>query len=202
MQERIGMANNYPAHTLSGCNAQISWWDPDTFNSFYKDVEHLNQPDINIPDTPFKLEQSVKEKDVFLYKDRTWINTGITIKWTIGPIASETIIGLAEWDHWHTTLKINAAKIHIDYISFFRLGPQTAYREYRVFSNSKEIGRGGGASGYLMGNFIRRHNWPLSLEVDDHLIYIFQPLQSWGGRLEKGIIDEPNSIVVLKENLV
>ena len=72
------------------------------------------------------------------------MDAGIPIFWFQGPFANATFEHLVEWDHWHTGFYIRSRLIHIDFISFFHMGPQTTYREFRVFNDNQEIRRGGG----------------------------------------------------------
>jgi len=179
------------------CPAQESWWTSEFFRSFYRVGGLSLKVDISQESVEaIKLENG---EVVFRYKGETWVNSGLIVPWAQGQVASSQINGLVDWDHWHTTFSIHSTSIHIDFVSFFRMGPQTAYREYRAFANQGEIGRGGGFSGFLGGKFTRTRNWPLLLEFEDHLIVLSEFLQSWPGPLSKGVIEETDSCLILKK---
>lgn len=175
------------------CPARREWWNPEIFRPFYL-IDTSHDPEIII--TPAEPIEDIKDENgnVFaLYLDKTWIDAGIKVHWAKGPMADEKLEKLVEWDHWHTSFHIRSHLIHIDFVSFLCMGPRTAYREYRVFNDNQEICRGGGFAGFLGGNFKIQRNWPLSIEIEDHLIYFQKPLQVWYGGPTKGEIREENT---------
>ncbi|NLJ37858.1 MAG: helix-turn-helix transcriptional regulator [Candidatus Atribacteria bacterium] len=181
------------------CPAQIDWWDRGVFSSYYL-VKDSNDPNLIIdPALINEIKQSENGNRCFEYKGEQWIDTGIRVHWSQGQMANQQITEIFEWDHWHSTFVINSLIIHIDFISFFRGSPQTAYREYRVFANDVPIGRGGGFEGFLGGNFLRKRNWPMVIEIGDYLLYIAKTLQRWSGGQTKGTIDDLNACLVLKK---
>lgn len=171
------------------CPAQENWWDIDLFRSFYRGSGN-NPVQIHSPAEAINVSVDKKGNQSAIYLNRHWLHAGIRLSWYRGKLTDVEHQGLVEWDHWHTNFYVLTHQIHIDFISFFRLGPQTAYREYRVFENNIQIAQGGGFSGFLGGNFKMFRNWPLAVATKDFLIYIHTPLQPWYGRPVKGTISE------------
>jgi hypothetical protein len=191
------MKNRSQPLPSSRCPAQNEWWDLKTFRSYYLPLNN-NDPIIHFNPSPIEeIKPSPVDKRSFKYKDVNWVDSGIKITWSRGKITHQHFDGLVEWDHWHTTFMINECIVHIDFISFFHLGPQTGCREYRVFADGVVIGRGGGFYGFLGGNFTRTRNWPLAIEIGGNLLYITKPLQAWQNRSAKGKIDDTDSCLIL-----
>jgi hypothetical protein len=182
---------NDPLH--SPCPAQKDWWDPEVFRPYYLQGSKNYDPEsIVTPADTLNIKKDVNNRRYTSYSGFIWKISSIKIHWSQGPIAFTDLSDIATWDHWHTSFHLHSHIIHIDFISFFRGGPQTAYREYRVFNDNCEIGRGGGFAGFLGGNFKKMRNWPLAVEIEDHLIYFQKPMQIWYGARTKGVIDEKN----------
>lgn len=179
------------------CPAVKEWWSPESFTSFYINTHSTDPVSVITPAKPIEEKKDENDRVNFFYSGGKWIDTGISASWSQGAYADAPLNDLVEWDHWHASFEISSHLVHIDFISFFRMGPQTAYREYRVFSDQQEICRGGGFAGFLRGNFRQMRNWPLAVEIDNHLIYIRKPLQEWSGRLTKGEVQVENACLIL-----
>lgn len=175
------------------CPAQKDWWNPSVFRPYYLQGSNNYEPEtIVTPAEPLVIKKDVNNRKYASYGGFIWRKSSIKINQSPGQIAHTDFIDIAEWDHWHTSFHIGSHLVHIDFISFFRGGPQTAYREYRVFDDNREIGRGGGFAGFSGGNFKKLRNWPLAVEIEDHLIYFQKPMQTWYGARTKGMLDEKN----------
>lgn len=173
------------------CPAIHEWWNSNVFRPFYQELVPFGNPDYRAtPAAPLENRRAIKSVEHVTYGESLWCDAGIPIRWIPGPMSQPwPSAPKIMFDHWHTSFAIREHSIHIDFVSFFRMGPQTSYREYRVFCDEKEIKRGGGYAGFLGGNFTRQRNWPLAVEVDEHLIYICGFLQHWIGAV-KGQIQE------------
>lgn len=184
----------------TSCSADESWWNPDNFHHFYL-AHSVHVPNFDITqETPIEQVHTEDGKIFFQHGGQKWISSEKSIKWIQSPLSKSLMIGLAEMDHWHTSFSIRSHALHIDFVSFLCMGPQTAYREYRVFCDQKEVGRGGGFSGFLGGNFRRFRNWPLSVKVEGYLLHIHKPLQPWSGGFTKGEIFDINPFLFIKDN--
>lgn len=190
-------ANGYTQNSSNEtCLAVKEWWSPESFTSFYATTHSTDPVSVITPANPIE-EKNKKDRGYFRYSGEKWIDAGLKVSWSQGAHAEAPLNDLAEWDHWHTSFEIRSHLVHIDFVSFLRMGPKTAYREYRVFSDRQEIGRGGGFAGFLGGNFRQMRNWPLAVEIENHLIYIRKPLQEWSGRLTKGEVKQENACLLL-----
>jgi hypothetical protein len=162
----------------------------EVFRPFYL-VDQSHDPKvITTPASRLEANWRVNGIEHARYEGRVWRATGIKVGWSPGPIAFSRDETPYRADHWHTGFMVQKHAVHIDFISFFCMGPQTAYREYRVFCDGEEVKRGGGFMGFLMGVFTRQRNWPLAIEIEDHLIRIDKLLQYWVGSKQGQITPE------------
>ncbi len=163
------------------CPAIPEWWKSDVFRPFYQELVPFGDPDFRAtPAAPLENRQVINGVEYVTCAGNRWRDAGIPIQWTPGPISQ---FPLSEphimSDHWHTSFTVRTHSVHIDFVSFLRGGPRTGYREYRVYCDEEEIKRGGGYAGFIGGNFTHQRNWPLAVEIEDHLIYINRLLQWW-----------------------
>jgi hypothetical protein len=171
------------------CPAIQDWWDKAVFRPFYLVGNSHEAQQIITPAGPLESRHIIDRDEYVTFEGRTWRAAGMQVVWSPGTIQHPWSSGPHTFDHWHTDFSVQDHAVHIDFVSFFRMGPQTSYREYRVFCDGQEIKRGGGFMGFLMFVFTRQRNWPLAVEIGDHLIYIGGFLQYWTGA-SKGKIDE------------
>jgi len=184
------------------CPAVQEWWDSNVFRPFYLVLAQSGDPDQRIsPAGSLTEQQTFDGVEYAAFEGNMWRNTGIPIRWLPGPISQLSLSEpYAMSDHWHTSFAIRKRSLHIDFVSFFRMGPQTSYREYRVFCDGQEVNRGGGFAGFLGGNFTRQRNWPLAVEIDDHLLYIHRFLQYWVGAVRGQIVEDEVCSVWVRAN--
>ncbi|NLE89351.1 MAG: hypothetical protein GX602_00210 [Dehalococcoidales bacterium] len=181
------------------CTVNESWFVSGNFSSFYL-IRSTYSPQANItPGKPITERCGEDGKTTFQYDGREWIISESKVVWRQSK-KIESIPGVVEWDHWHTNFLVNSHTVHIDFVSFLRMGPRTAYREYRVFCDQNEVSRGGGFAGFLGGNFKFFRNWPLTVEVDNYLIHIRDLLQPCYDAPVKGEIKEINPILFIRDN--
>lgn len=179
------------------CNANESWFISGNFRSFYLIRSRYSLQANITPGKPIIERYGEDGIRFFQYDGREWIISESKVIWIQSKKFGSLMPGTVEWDHWHTNLLIHSHTVHIDFVSFLCMGPRTAYREYRVFCDQKEVGRGGGCAGFLGGNFKRFRNWPLAVEVDNYLIYIRDLLQPCYGAPVKGEINNISPILYI-----
>lgn len=176
------------------CPAKPEWWTSEVFRPFYLEKATSGDPDSRI-DGAEKIPAEEERIGQTIRGGKIWIKTDIPIRWEQGAVTG--LPDMTSRDHWHTDFAIQDHSIHVDFVSFFRGGPQTEYREYRVFVDKKATLRAGGFMGFLMGNFARLRNFPLAYMVDSYMIYANHMPQRWP-RNEIGKLDYPNAMSIWK----
>lgn len=180
------------------CLAVPDWWSADTVRSYYLAAIQSKGAPMSCLDgaEPLQKHQSTSGTELVGFRGREWQRVHMDLIWQRGSV-SQT--GTREFglDHWHTSFQLEQYPVHIDYIRFGTAGPQTQYREYRVFVSAHQVARGGGFLGFLGGGFGCLRNWPLAAEFDEYLIYIDQFLQSWTGSVP-GRLDTTSVLSVWK----
>lgn len=186
------------------CPAALDWWDRDQFDAYYlpskAELAKLANPQasiryINCPERPPK-PQVIGTDLVMQYQDQTWKEIPMEITWQLGQFSMENLEIRKYQDHWHTSFELGQKHIHIDYIDGPYGSPLVKRREYRVFSNGQEIGRGGGKMGFIMAVFGNLRYYPLIIYVDEYLIYLKRMLQPFGLGLKVGQIDPEDVLTV------
>lgn len=186
------------------CPAVLEWWDRDQFDTFYRpskaELAKLADPQaarrcINCPQR--MPDPQIMGTDLLCqYQGQTWKEVPMEITWQLGPFSMENLEIRKYQDHWHTSFELGQKHIHIDYIDG-PYGPTlTVRREYRIFSNGQEIGRGGGMMGFIGAVFGNLRNYPLIIYVDEYLIYLKWMLQHFGSGLKVGQIDPEGKLTV------
>lgn len=189
------------------CPAKLEWWDANQFDAYYRPSKaefsglDIHTMPIKYIDCPKRLpDPQIEGSDLICqYRDQTWKNVPLEFTWQLGQFSTGGGEKLLYVDHWHTSFDLDQNHIHIDYIDGPYGHPQVCRREYRVFSNGQEIGRGGGMLGFILMVFGSLRNYPLVVTVDDYLIYLSRVLQGFGSRLRVGEINPENVLSVWKK---
>ncbi len=179
--------NTYSNPLDEVCPSVPSWWENKTFHSFYLPEPHHDEI-IKSTNCNELLPNSiiVGEEELCDFRGQTWKKMPISINWQPGPFATDKNNFLR--DHWHTWFHIQDHLVHIDYVSL-HFGSCMCYgREYRVFYDGQDVGRGGGYLGFMMAVFGALRNLPLVVLVDRNLIYLHFVLQRWGTGIRHGEI--------------
>ena len=176
------------------CPAKSEWWTLEVFRPFYFEKAKSGDPDSRVDDAE-KIKFLDEKKDRAEWGGKIWIKSDVPIIWSQGVMVGQPDFG--HGDHWHADFTLGRDAAHVDFICFYRAGPPTGYREYRIFIDQNEAMRGGGWMGFLGGNFARLRNFPLAHVVDGYLIYADIPLQDWQ-QLEIGELDYPNALSIWK----
>lgn len=176
------------------CQVTKEWWDHDDFLLFYKDGFHAHGiVSVQLPSSRIDPRKIVDGIEYGIFEGKTYKITDQEIIWSncqLDELMPDVIP-----DHWHTSFTLNQHEVHIDFISYFRGGPQTSYREYRIFVDGEQMKRGGGRVGFIGGVFCDFKNFPVSVQVDEYLIYINSTLQRWVGS-KQGQIDNDQACSV------
>lgn len=172
------------------CLVTPYWWDVPDFIRYYKDGFHTaGAVRVVPPSSRIDPRGVINGTEHGIFEGKTWRLMTSDFIWVQGTKIDP--IPFAESDHWHTGFQLNNHQIHIDFISHFRGGPQTSYREYRIFLDGEQVQRGGGKAGFLMAVFVSLKNWPVSFVIDEHLIYINRLLQNWVGSKVGEVTNDP-----------
>lgn len=190
------------------CPAVLEWWDVNQFDPCYlpsqAELAKLADPQatiryINCPERPPK-PQVIGTDLVMQYQGQTWKEVPMEFTWQLGQFSMENLETRKYQDHWHTSFELGQKHIHIDYIDGPYGSPLVKRREYRVFSNGQEIGRGGGKMGFIMVVYGNLRHYPLIIYVDEYLIYLKWMLQHFGSGLKVGQID-PEDVLTLWQKI-
>lgn len=189
--------NSQEAHTISpkeNCPATPEWWEKKSFYAFYqvgeshdgwilKTNEFITRINCN---EKYPKAIKVGKEEICEFRGHTWIELPITIEWKPGLYSSEI---MPRREHWHTSIALQNHWFHIDYVSL-AFGSCHCYgREYRVFFDGDEVGRGGGYLGYMMAVFGGLRNYPLIVIADKYLIHLNNMLQRFGSGNSYGEIN-------------
>ena len=170
------------------CPATAEWLDSSAFRVYYL-VDHTQVPFVHEPSSRLEQRWVIDGQEHARFENALWRRLTAAVVWRSGPLAGLTDPYTFLVSHLHADFNLEGHEVHVDFVRFFRAGPQTSYREYRVFVDGEQAGRGGGFRGFLGGSFGRTRCWPLAARFNNGLVYVDDMLCGWTSRS-----DDPDAL--------
>lgn len=172
------MEDNFDDIYAQECGVTAEWLKPMAYANFFFPKSFKRNPDEEVKfldcELPYigKLLRFGGQNWSFLEEmELEWTTAADDRRRSIPPIGPNRFFPNTPV-HIHSTFMIDDVKLHADFLTWSRTGPNNGFYEYRVYRDKRLVNRGGNAGLSIGGNSII--HWPLASVVNDYLILFWR----------------------------